>query len=135
MTEMNALAAELEIRNLVARVAQLADDGDLDEYMRCYTKDAVWAFPGTTREGHDAIRQGVVERRAGGHQGPGSNTMHVVASTSVELMGETATANSSFLFIADTLGARELQTVGRYRDRFVITDDGWKIAHRTIVVG
>ena len=38
-------AAELEIRNVLARLAQLADSGDTDEYVSLLTDDVVWAMP------------------------------------------------------------------------------------------
>ena len=38
-------AAELKIRNLIARIALLADQGDLDEYVDQFTEDALWGFP------------------------------------------------------------------------------------------
>jgi len=133
------IADELEIRNLLARVAQLADSGDIDEYMACYTRDAVWSMPAnpanglpaSTKEGHDDIRAGVVERRAGGVQGPGSNTRHVVTTSTVTVSGDTATGTSYFMFMS---GAA-IQSVGQYDDRFVRGEDGWMVAHRTIVIG
>ena len=56
-------AAELEIRNILARLAQLADSGDTDEYVSLLTDDIVWAMPanpaiglaGSERRGRDEI--------------------------------------------------------------------------------
>jgi len=37
--------ADAAIRTVLARIAQLADTGDLDEYVTLFTDDAVWAMP------------------------------------------------------------------------------------------
>ena len=139
MTDFSAVADELAVRNLLARVAQLADNGDIDEYVACYTKDAVWAMPASpatgleasTKEGIDDIRAGVVERRAAGVQGPGSNTRHVVTTSWITVDGDGATGSSYFLF----LSGATVQSAGHYADRFVRSPDGWQIAHRTITIG
>src|SRR5437868_14208117 len=69
------VAAELEIRNLVARIAHLCDWGDVDEYINLFTHDAVWTMPDNPqlglpadeRRGRDEIVAGVrsEERRVG----------------------------------------------------------------------
>jgi uncharacterized protein (TIGR02246 family) len=52
------LADEMEIRNLVAQLAHLADMAeDLEEYLACFTDDAVWSFPGDEREGLEVVRK------------------------------------------------------------------------------
>jgi uncharacterized protein (TIGR02246 family) len=49
---------ELEIRNLIARVAQLADYGDVEEYASLFTEDGSWEFPGGPRHGRAGILAG-----------------------------------------------------------------------------
>jgi hypothetical protein len=66
------VAAELEIRNVLARLAQLADTGETDEYVNLLTADIVWAMPpnptiglaASERRGHDEIAAGQRERIA-----------------------------------------------------------------------
>ena len=82
-----AVADELEVRNVIARLAQLADDGDLDEYVSLFTADTEWLIPGNHRIGHDVIRSGAVERREQGVTGPGSGTRHVISTISVVVAG------------------------------------------------
>jgi hypothetical protein len=57
-------AAELKIRNLISRIALLADQGNLDEYIDQFTEDAVWDFPNGPRHGRADILAGATERRA-----------------------------------------------------------------------
>jgi uncharacterized protein (TIGR02246 family) len=129
-------AAELKIRNLIARIALLADQGDLDEYVDQFTEDAVWAFPGGPRQGCADIRSGAEERRAGGVTGPGSNTRHVITTVSVQLGGEdAATADSYFLFYQHTTTAPTLFNMGHYHDTLTQQGDVWRLARRDITLG
>lgn len=136
---------EQEIRNLVARLAHLADmDPGLDDYLDCFTDDAVWEFPGNASEqlghsrteGKDQIAADRRERRADGFQGPGTNTRHVNTTLAVRVDGsDTAEAESYWLFVGDTLGAPVVRAIGHYHDRFARTPEGWKLASRQITTG
>jgi 3-phenylpropionate/cinnamic acid dioxygenase small subunit len=137
-------SADAEIRTLLARIAQVADSGDLDEYVALFTDDAVWAMPdnpvlGLTaneKRGTGEIRAGVEERRAGGVQGPGSGTRHVLTTTAVFVESDKrATARSYFQFYGDTTSQPVLRNVGQYDDVLVRGEHGWQLAHRTITFG
>jgi uncharacterized protein (TIGR02246 family) len=129
-------AAELKIRNLIARIALLADQGDLDEYIDQFTEDAVWSFPGAPRHGRADIRTGAEERRATAVTGPGSNTRHVLTTISVQVDGdEAATADSYFLFYQNTTTAPTLFNMGHYKDTFTRQGDVWRLARRDITLG
>src|SRR6185437_8123400 len=55
MTE--PLAADAEIRNLLARIAHLADDGAVEDYLTQFTGDAVWEMPANPAAGAPADRR------------------------------------------------------------------------------
>jgi 3-phenylpropionate/cinnamic acid dioxygenase small subunit len=138
------MGADAAIRSLLARIAQLADGGDLDEYLACFTDDAVWAMPdnpavGMTaneKRGHAEIRQGAEERRASGLQGPGTDSRHVLTTVAVNLeRDDRATVRSYFLFFGTTSTTPTLRTMGQYDDVVVKGERGWQLAHRTITVG
>jgi 3-phenylpropionate/cinnamic acid dioxygenase small subunit len=138
------MGADADIRTLLARIAQLADTGDLDEYLTCFTDDAVWAMPdnpavgmtANAKRGHAEIRQGAEERRASGLQGPGTDSRHVLTTIAVDLEGEDrATVRSYFMFFGTTSTAPALRTMGQYDDVLVKGMGGWQLAHRTITVG
>ena len=143
--DLERVAAELAIRNVLARLAQLADSGDTDAYVAMLTDDVVWAMPenpaiglpASERHGRDEIATGQRNRMAGGHQGPGSDTMHVVTTISVDvdIACGTATAHSSFQYWITTASAPMIQNLGRYRDELRRTPDGWQLARRTITFG
>ncbi len=137
MTTADSLARlhedERQIRGLIARLAHLADYGDLDEYMTLFTDDATWDLGGTVVRGAEEIRADRVERREQGTQGPGTNTRHMNTTSWVEVDGsDVATAHSYFLFVRDASTAPTLGVTGRYHDTFRRTPDGWKMAHRRI---
>jgi 3-phenylpropionate/cinnamic acid dioxygenase small subunit len=136
--------ADAQIRTVLARIAQLADTGDLDEYLTLFTEDAVWGMPdnpsvgmlANERRGHAEIRAGAEERRASGLQGPGTNTRHVLTTIAVNLESETrATVRSYFMFFASTTTEPVLRTMGQYDDVLVRGEKGWRLAHRTITPG
>jgi 3-phenylpropionate/cinnamic acid dioxygenase small subunit len=138
------LAAELEIRNLLARVQHMVDMGEVDEYLALFTEDSVWVQPGDPRTGLAGderrgiadIRAGVIQRRSAGIQGPGTNTRHVSNTMSVQLDGDdAATAISYFQYYSDTRTAPILRVMGYYRHTLRRTSEGWKVSRREIVFG
>jgi 3-phenylpropionate/cinnamic acid dioxygenase small subunit len=135
---------ELEIRNLVAALAQFADTGTVDEYVALFTDDAVWEMPAnpandvpaSNRTGRAEIAAGVHDRRAAGVQGPGSATRHVVSTLRITMVStDEATGVAYFQYFADTTTMPRLVSVGQYDDVFRRTADGWKVARRRIVLG
>jgi ketosteroid isomerase-like protein len=133
--ELPGTSDESLVRNLIARIAQLADDGDLGEYVECFTPDARWDMPGAPRRGHAQILAGGQDRREAGQAGPGSATRHVVNTIVVTVDGSSARASSYWQFYVNTSGAPVLQLMGRYDDTFTRADDGWRLDHRRITIG
>ena len=129
------MSDEDQIRNLVARVAQYADGGDIDDYVELFTPDAAWEMPGAPRYGHADIRAGAEARRAAGETGPGSNTRHVITTMAVEVDGDRAVAESYWQFYTDTATAPALRGMGAYRDHLVRSPRGWRLARREITFG
>jgi uncharacterized protein (TIGR02246 family) len=135
---------ELAIRDLLARVAQTCDSGTLEEYLSLFTEDASFDMPdnpqvgirASRRAGRPELAAGVRERRALGVQGPGTATIHVVTTVTVERTGaDTASASSYWMYYVRCDGAPELRSMGHYADDVRRTDDGWRIARRRITVG
>lgn len=131
------VVAELEIRNLVARVAQLADHGeDLEEYGRLFTEDGAWEFPAGPRRGRADIVAGAHERRRQKVTGPGSHTRHLISTVSVVVHDDaTATADSYWQFWRDTADAPALFNMGHYHDSVRHEDGSWRLARREITLG
>lgn len=127
------LADEAEIRNLIAQLAHLADDGALGDYIQLFTEDAIWGGGGQPlRRGHDSILEGAKTRRASGVVGPGSTARHVVTTSVVHVTGETAKARSVFHFYINIDQQPTLAAMGVYDDTFVRTNDGWRLSKRLL---
>jgi uncharacterized protein (TIGR02246 family) len=134
--ERSAVADELAIRNLVARIAHAADFGDLDEYVELFTEDASWEMPDAARRGRADIRAGAEDRRRTGVTGPGSATRHSITSTAVERTGEdTAVGDCYFIFYRDTTSNPTVFNMGHYHDDFRFVDGRWRLARRQITIG
>ena len=131
------VADELEIRNLVNRIAQLADDGELDEYVRCFTKDGIWDGGASigVRKGHEEIRAGSAGRRSTGDSGPGSNTRHLITTSTVDVQGDRATGRAVFQHFVETHASPTLNMIGVYEDEFARTEGGWCLARRRVLMG
>ena len=138
------MGADAEIRTLLARIAQLADTGDLEEYLTMFTEDAVWGMPdnpavGMTaneKKGHAEILAGAQERRASGLQGPGTESRHVLTTIAIDVESDDrATARSYFMFFGSTSTTPTLRTMGQYDDVLVKGERGWQLARRRITVG
>lgn len=128
---------------LLARIAHLADTGDPEEYIDCFTPDAVWdltdatdlPMPVQTITGRAALLAGVHDRRSAGIQGPGTHTRHDVSSIAVEVNDDRATARSYFRYYRGTDGVPTLAAMGVYSDSFVRTAAGWRLQRRVISRG
>lgn len=128
------LIDEAEIRSLLARIAQLSDEGELDDYIACFSETATWGGAGfPERKGHAAILEGARERRATGTAGPGTQSRHLLSTSVVEVDGDHARVRSIFLFYRDTKAVPKLDRMGVYEDTFLRTSSGWKLASRTIL--
>jgi 3-phenylpropionate/cinnamic acid dioxygenase small subunit len=136
MRAKNTVALDdAEIRNLIARIAHLADTGDTRQYGQCFTPDAHWDMPGAPRHGRADIIAGSHERRAAGEIGPGSATRHVVGTIAIDVDGDTARARSYFQFFAQTTTTPMLHLVGQYDDEFVRSPEGWLLDRRRVTLG
>ena len=130
------VAAELEIRNAVSRIAILADQGDLDDYADQFTEDSVWDLPAAPRRGRDDIRAGAEQRRAEGVTGPGTATRHVITNVVVSVDGpDRAQADSYFVFVQKSTTEPTILNMGHYHDHFVREGGTWRLARRQISFG
>jgi uncharacterized protein (TIGR02246 family) len=134
--QLARVAADLEVRNLIARVAHLADDGDLDEYALLFTEDSSWEFPGAPRRGRADILVGAQARRSEKLTGPGSSSRHVITTTAVRVVDQaTALGDSYWLFFRETTTSPVLAGIGHYHDTARCEDGVWRIARREITFG
>lgn len=132
--ELLLLKDELEIRNLIARLAHTADDGSLDDYAPLFTEDASWGGAGQPeRRGRAEIYEAARLRRQQGLAGPGVASRHVVTTTWIEIDGARAKSRSVFHFyVGVDSQSPSLVSLGVYRDSFEKTAEGWKLSERAL---
>lgn len=133
-TLIENMLAELAIRNLIARIAQLADSGPIETYLEQFTEGAIW---GGGRHpqivGRDAIRDYALARQKKGYMGPGTQTTHVVSTTYIETSDDTAHGKSVYHYYCDVNTANpSLASMGVYTDSFHKVAGQWLLAKRII---
>jgi len=138
--DLQAIRDELAIRNLIARLARLADTCPIEDlerdYLPLFTADAVWEIPGDRRSGHAAILSGAQERRRAGAQGPGAHSRHIVTTVEVHVDGsDTATAESYLVVVGDTDATPTVRMTAQYRDTFRRDGGTWRVAERLVTFG
>ena len=134
MTDDERTLAELDIRNLICRLAHLADGDDLDEYVAQFTEDAVWDYAKFgTRTGREEIRAGAAQRRVDGVQGPGSGLRHIITTHWVRVDDADHAVSQAYWITVKATSPPATENTGRYDDSLRRTADGWKLARRTIV--
>jgi 3-phenylpropionate/cinnamic acid dioxygenase small subunit len=127
---------DLEIRFVLARIAQYSDMGELGDYAAQFTDDASWEMPpAPPKLGRGEIRAAGAARRADGLTGPGSHTRHLVSTVAVSVDGDVAVAESYWQFYGDTGATPVLRSMGHYRDTFRRTELGWRLARRQVTSG
>lgn len=132
---MRRLLDEAACRELVLRSAALADGGQPDALAALFSADAHLTRPnGVVLQGRTAIARAYRDRPA--HR----VTAHLVCGTLFDELGPAhASATSRVLLWSGDLrtdsgpqgrAADGRQVLGRFVDRFVRTDEGWRIDRR-----
>lgn len=117
------------IRDTVARYNHAGDSGRFDDMVACFTEAGELTIVGSTEHfGRPALRD--FFSGVGANAQPGfTHLRHCVTNLLIDVESpETATARSYFQVITD-IGVDHW---GRYRDRFVLADGGWRIAQRSV---
>ena len=121
-------ADRAELIELVARHAQLTDDGDWETRVGLYTEDGEFtSLDGVLRRGRGELGE-AFSASAGRITGK-----HITANTVLEIHGNSATGLTDYAFFMVTSEAIVPTSVGRYHDEFVKGADGWRFRSRRIV--
>ena len=115
-----------ELRALVERYAAIVDQRRFEELSTVFTADAVLTTGNGVRRGVDEI----VTAMAGLHRYV--ETRHEVGDTTFAVTGDGATGTVACeAHHLDEHDRDRVMTI-TYRDRYVATDAGWRIAERTL---
>lgn len=127
--EMWELLAREEIRDTLGRYNHGGDRGKFDEMIGCFAPDGVLVIvDGETYRARDAMREFFAGVGTTVH--PKLTQMrHSVTNLVIDLESESSARASSYFHVITDIG---LDHWGRYRDRLVRLDDGWKLAERSV---
>lgn len=143
------VSAELEIRNLIAKIFLLTDTApDFSDYQNCFTEDAIWERRGEgagerigahltgKAVGRDVIVADRLAVRKSGANGPEAPSWHMATNVLVSVTSkDTARAWTSWIYVDRHGEAQRVKSAGYYQDAFRRTDSGWKLAHRQFSMG
>ncbi|WP_408587635.1 nuclear transport factor 2 family protein [Novosphingobium sp.] len=117
------------IRHLLAQYTYAGDRGQLDKLAACFTADGVLEFPGASVAGPEAIARALTQGAGPRAPSPGF-VRHHITNPLIETDGSVAQARSYFT-VHTAIGPDHS---GSYLDRLVRTPEGWRFAHRRVLV-
>jgi 3-phenylpropionate/cinnamic acid dioxygenase small subunit len=131
-TDLERLLLERELHQVVCLYARLCDERDWAAVDRVFSPDASADYGGRPLKDREALRD-MLRRHLGGC-GP---TQHLLGNLQVQIDGNGVSSRVSVRAAhrgAGTLQDQTYECLGEYRDRWVHTPQGWRIAHRSMVV-
>jgi len=135
MTDEQRRTIELECARLINLYANLNDEGRWEDVAALYAPDGMMTRPTTPDapiRGRDALLASFLAR-------PPRISRHICANIVVEVESESAASATSAILLFTGGLEREggparrddgPPLVGDYRDRFVLTPEGWRFAER-----
>ena len=138
MDDMRRVQIERECQRLVTAYCHYVDHGEAERVADLFSEDGVWASPELTMDGREQVRKGFARRQAN----VGRMSRHVCNNLLVDVIDEEHAEGIVYLTLYrhDGEDGRRLSPlegpalVGEYRDRFVRTPEGWRIARREIAI-
>ena len=138
MDDLERLLIERACERLVTQYCHFVDHGEAARVAELFSEDGVWASPETTMTGREAIRRGFQRRQ----DNTARMSRHVCGNLLIDVMDAQSAEGVVYLTLyrhdaepgRATSPAQAPNLVGEYRDRFVLTADGWRFARRDIAV-
>jgi len=126
--DLNALLDREAIRDCLYRYCRGIDRADEAALRSSYWPDAFDSHGAYSGSAEGFIVQALEKLRTGGRR------VHAITNILIELHGDVAAVESSFLALQQTAAAPTLETFlcGRYVDRFEHRGGEWRVAHRTV---
>ncbi|MGE2735660.1 nuclear transport factor 2 family protein [Mycolicibacterium vaccae] len=127
METIDRLVATESIRNLISRYCIEADRGRVEALTSLFAEDAIYIFGGREY----IARQGIVDMFAESRKrlmaaDIRTRAWHMVTSSAIDIAGDTATARTYVLVLAEGI----VDHYGHYDDEFRRTGDQWLISRR-----
>ncbi len=123
---------QLAIQRVLIEYGRFLDAKDYASYAALFARDGEW-IGGFGRFKGPAAIQAMLEDKLG-KAAPGyinKSSYHLMSSPLITVTGDTATAESRYLFFTASPDNKPIPTLaGRYVDQFVREPGGWKIERR-----
>lgn len=132
MKHLEQLLLERELHLVLVRYARLCDERDWSLIDQVFSADASASYGGRALPDRAAILTMLRDNLGG--CGP---TQHLLGNLQVEITGDAVTSRIEVRAAHRGAGAKKADTyecMGHYQDRWTRTPDGWRIAHRRMVV-
>jgi hypothetical protein len=138
LEELQHLAIERACERLVVTYSHFIDLGEAGRVAELFTADGVWASAEGTLRSRDEIAKAFAQRQSN----TGRRSRHVCTNLRIDVAAPTEAAGLCYftLYRADDVEGPFAVVdgpaiVGEYRDRFVLTDEGWRFAQREASAG
>jgi hypothetical protein len=138
MDEQERSEIERACQRLVTRYCHFVDHGQASRVAELFSDDGIWAGPGVEMNGHGEILAGFKIREANAER----MSRHVCNGFLCDVEDSDHASGVVYLTLYRNDGDPDRtmsplvgpEMVGEYRDRFVRTEAGWRIAERRIQV-
>ena len=138
MEIIEKMLIERECERLVTQYCHFVDHDEAARIADLFTEDATCRLTKVSMTGREQIRAGFQRRQ----DNKGRMSRHVCNNLLIDVVSSTEAIGTVYLTLYryDGEAGRRIspldgpEMVGEYRDRFVKTGDGWRIAHRSIVI-
>jgi len=118
---------DLAIRRLLAEYCRHVDDARFAAAAALFTTDGAFVMGDDQPTGRHELASWWEAQ-----QPPHRRGRHISGEPIVDVDGDRATVSSDFLFVRWIRGVLTLELAGRYHDRCVRGDDGWRIERRVV---
>jgi ketosteroid isomerase-like protein len=130
--ELLADADEAAIIRLTHDYCWALDSGDYDALRQVFTPDCMARLGGNQSNVDEVIA------RVSAALGPLDDSQHMVSTHQIRRWVDGTVTGRCYLhaqhILAGVAGGDQYIVAGRYEDRYVRTDEGWRIAERELVV-
>jgi hypothetical protein len=124
------LTAREEIRELVAGYTHLGDGGRIAEMTKLFEPDAKLDAHGEYYVGHERIAGFFGAIADGTSPGPKRTFIrHYISNLTIDVTSETEATGAAYWTVISDVG---LESSGRYRDTYRLSDGVWRFATRKI---
>lgn len=120
-----ATTAHDHVRRTLADFCHFTDRGDFDAWVELFTDDGEFQLLGQTFRGHSALREFIEQ-----DQPPERRGLHLTTDSRIDVDGGTATASSTFIFVAAGVDGPVIVAGGTYVDEFVLVSGRWLFRSR-----